>query len=49
MYVRMYALLAIPCKASFHYYIIITPKRANLIKHGLSGRVYNFQAAREGE
>jgi len=35
-------------KASFHYYIILTPKRANLIKHGLSGRVYNFQAAREG-
>ena len=33
-------------KAGFHYYVIITPKRANLIKHGLSGRVCTFAAAR---
>jgi len=33
-------------KASFHNYCIITPKRANLIKHGLSGKVYTFAAAR---
>lgn len=33
-------------KASHHYYIILTPKRANLIKHGLSGKVYTFHAAR---
>jgi len=33
-------------KASFHNYIIVTPKRANLIKHGLSGKVYTFAAAR---
>merc|ERR1719326_2713436 len=33
-------------KAAFHYYIILTPKRANLIKHGLSGKVYHFEAAR---
>jgi hypothetical protein len=33
-------------KASFHNYIILTPKRQNLIKHGLSGKVYHFAAAR---
>lgn len=33
-------------KASFHNYIIVTPKRTNLIKHGLSGKVYTFAAAR---
>jgi len=33
-------------KASFHNYIIITPSRANLIQHGLSGKVYSFAAAR---
>jgi len=33
-------------KASHHYYVIITPKRANLIKHGLSGKVYHFEQAR---
>jgi len=31
-------------KASFHYYVILTPKRANLIKHGLTGKLYHFEA-----
>eukprot|EP00928_Gymnodinium_smaydae_P015746 TRINITY_DN15831_c0_g1_i1.p1 TRINITY_DN15831_c0_g1~~TRINITY_DN15831_c0_g1_i1.p1 ORF type:complete len:840 (+),score=243.47 TRINITY_DN15831_c0_g1_i1:165-2684(+) len=35
-------------KASFHNYCILTPKRQNLVQHGLSGRVYHFAAAREG-
>lgn len=35
-------------KASYHNYIIITPTRDNLIKHGLSGKVYHFHAARAG-
>jgi flavin-dependent dehydrogenase len=33
-------------KASFHNYVILTPKRQNLIDNGLSGRVYHFAAAR---
>jgi hypothetical protein len=35
-------------KAAFHYYTILTPKRSDLIKHGLSGKVYHHTAAREG-
>jgi hypothetical protein len=35
-------------KASYSNYIILTPKRANLIKHGLSGKVYHFAAGRSG-
>lgn len=34
-------------KASFHNYVILTPKRDNLIKHGLSGKVYVFSAGRD--
>jgi len=33
-------------KASFHNYTILTPKRANLVKHGLSGKVYHHTVAR---
>lgn len=33
-------------KASFHNYTILTPKRANLIHHGLSGKVYHHTVAR---
>jgi len=35
-------------KASFHNYIIITPKRQSLIENNLSGKVYHFAAARSG-
>uniref|UniRef100_A0A7S4WA74 Pyridine nucleotide-disulphide oxidoreductase N-terminal domain-containing protein n=1 Tax=Alexandrium monilatum TaxID=311494 RepID=A0A7S4WA74_9DINO len=34
-------------KASFHNYCILTPKRQDLRKHGLSGKVYTFAKARE--
>lgn len=34
-------------KASFHNYAILTPKRADLIRHGLSGKVYHHTLARE--
>jgi len=33
-------------KASFHNYCILTPKRANLIQHGMTEPVYHFTAAR---
>lgn len=33
-------------KASFHNYTILTPKRANLVQHGLSGKVYHHTVAR---
>ncbi|KAJ8603164.1 hypothetical protein CTAYLR_004601 [Chrysophaeum taylorii] len=33
-------------KAGFHNYTILTPKRANLVKHGLSGKVYHHTVAR---
>lgn len=36
-------------KASFHNYVIITPTRANLIEHGLSGKVYSFGQGRSAE
>jgi len=35
-------------KASMHNYTILVPKRADLVKHGLSGRVYTFHQGREG-
>jgi len=35
-------------KASTHNYTILVPKRADLIKHGLSGKVYSFHQGREG-
>mmetsp|Transcript_43145 Transcript_43145/g.101365 ORF Transcript_43145/g.101365 Transcript_43145/m.101365 type:complete len:833 (+) Transcript_43145:86-2584(+) len=34
-------------KASFHNYTILTPKRSDLVKHGLSGKVYHHTVARE--
>jgi len=34
-------------KASYHNYTILVPKRQDLIKHGLSGKVYHFAAGRE--
>jgi len=34
-------------KASNHNYTILVPKRADLVKHGLSGKVYHFAAGRE--
>jgi len=34
-------------KASHHNYTILVPKRADLIKHGLSGKVYHFHAGRD--
>ena len=33
-------------KASFHNYTILTPKRANLVKNGLSGKVYHHTVSR---
>jgi len=35
-------------KASNHNYTILVPKRADLVKHALSGGVYSFQEGREG-
>jgi hypothetical protein len=35
-------------KASTHNYTILVPKREDLIKHGLSGKVYTFHQGREG-
>jgi len=35
-------------KASYHNYIILTPKRQNMIKHGLPGQVYHFSEGRAG-
>jgi len=35
-------------KASTHNYTIVVPKRADLIKHGLSGKVYTFHQGRDG-
>mmetsp|Transcript_62803 Transcript_62803/g.141862 ORF Transcript_62803/g.141862 Transcript_62803/m.141862 type:complete len:839 (-) Transcript_62803:161-2677(-) len=32
-------------KASFHNYVILTPKRANLIENGMTEPVYHFEAA----
>jgi len=34
-------------KASHHNYTILVPKRADLIKHGLSGKVYHFAKGRD--
>mmetsp|Transcript_44442 Transcript_44442/g.95835 ORF Transcript_44442/g.95835 Transcript_44442/m.95835 type:complete len:792 (+) Transcript_44442:91-2466(+) len=34
-------------KASFHNYCILVPKRTDLEKHGLSGKVYHFAAGRD--
>merc|ERR1719277_1570632 len=34
-------------KAATHNYCIIVPKRADLVKHGLSGKVYSFGAGRD--
>merc|ERR1719210_2978324 len=34
-------------KASHHNYTILVPKRADLIKHGLSGKVYTFAKGRD--
>mmetsp|Transcript_130743 Transcript_130743/g.419338 ORF Transcript_130743/g.419338 Transcript_130743/m.419338 type:complete len:84 (-) Transcript_130743:107-358(-) len=33
-------------KASTHNYTILVPKRQDLIKHGLSGKVYHFADGR---
>jgi len=35
-------------KASTHNYTILVPKKADLVKHNMSGRVYSFHAGREG-
>mmetsp|Transcript_19189 Transcript_19189/g.55705 ORF Transcript_19189/g.55705 Transcript_19189/m.55705 type:complete len:807 (+) Transcript_19189:42-2462(+) len=34
-------------KASHHNYVILVPKRADLVKHGLSGKVYHFAKGRD--
>merc|ERR1719223_1733607 len=36
-------------KAAYHNYTILVPKRADLVKHGLSGKVYTFHAGRDGK
>lgn len=36
-------------KASTHNYTILVPKRADMIKHGLSGKVYTFAEGRDGK
>jgi len=36
-------------KASNHNYTILVPKRADMIKHGLSGKVYTFAEGRDGK
>lgn len=36
-------------KASFHNYCILVPKRADMMKHGLSGKVYSFHQGRDGK
>lgn len=36
-------------KASTHNYTILVPKRADLVKHGLSGKVYTFHQGRDGK
>jgi len=33
-------------KAAYHNYVILVPERTDLIKHGLSGKVYSFHDAR---
>jgi len=34
-------------KSSYHNYLIIVPKRADLVKRGLSGKVYHFGVGRD--
>jgi len=36
-------------KASHHNYTILVPKRADMVKHGLSGKVYTFAEGRDGK
>jgi len=36
-------------KASFHNYTIIVPRRTDLVKHELSGKVYSFHEGRDGK